>query len=81
MKTALAVLLGLVVLGALHRAALWAEGRGFIHYRRRGSSGALGSALLELQSIVEPSKRHVVEQRQREPAEAAESGDPPPSRR
>ena len=76
-ETVLAVVGGLVALGALHRVALWAEARGLIHYRRRGTSGALGNALLELQAILEPSKRHVIEERLRDPADDAESGDPP----
>jgi hypothetical protein len=78
MRTELVLaVVGLVALGALHRAALWAEARGLIHYRRRGASGALGNALLEVQAILEPSKRHVIEERLRDPAEDAESGDPP----
>jgi hypothetical protein len=76
----LAVAFGLAALGALHRAALWAEARGLIYYRRRGTSGALGNALLEVQAILEPSKRHVIEERVRDPAEDAESGDPPSRR-
>ncbi len=76
----LAVVGGLVALGALHRAALWAEARGLIHYRRRGTSGSLGNAMLEVQAILEPSKRHVIEERVRDPAEDAESGDPPSRR-
>jgi len=63
---------------ALHRAAVWAERRGWIYYReRRGSSGSLGNALLEVHALLEPSKRHVVEERRRDVAEDEESGDPP----
>jgi hypothetical protein len=32
---------------------------------------------LEVQSILEPPKRHVLEERVREPSEAQPSGDPP----
>ncbi len=61
-----------------HRLAVWAERRGWIYYRkRRGSSGTLGSALLEVQSLLEPSKRHVVEERRRDVVDDEESGDPP----
>ena len=76
----LAVVGGLVALVALHRAALWAEARCHIHYRRRGTSGSLGNAMLEVQAILEPSKRHVIEERVRDPAEDAESGDAPSRR-
>jgi hypothetical protein len=75
------VLLGLAALAAvygLHRLALWAEARGFVYYsRRRGSSGALGNAFLELQAIVEPAKRHVIEERVKQRPDASEAGDPP----
>ncbi len=62
----------------LHRLATWAERRGWIYYlRRRGSSGALGTAFLEIQSIMEPGKRYVAEERSRQVVENQDSGDPP----
>jgi hypothetical protein len=77
MPTLLA-LAALVAVYGLHRLALWAEARGFVYYRhRRGSSGALGSALLEVQAILEPARRHVVEERVKQRREGAETGDPP----
>jgi hypothetical protein len=69
-----------VALYALHRLASWAESRGWIRYRRgggRGSSAALGNALLEVQTLIEPSKRHVLEEQCKERSESEESGDPP----
>ncbi|MEQ1868566.1 MAG: hypothetical protein ABL961_00890 [Vicinamibacterales bacterium] len=63
---------------SLHRLALRMEARGWIYYRKkRGSSGALSSAVLEVQSMFEPSKRYVLEERQKESTEEHESGDPP----
>lgn len=78
MLIAILIALGLV---ALHLLASWAEARGWIYYRRRrrGGSGALGNALLEVQAMLEPSTRHVVEERQEHPGEGEESGDPPPN--
>jgi hypothetical protein len=74
----LPTLLALAAVYGLHRLALWAEARGFVYYRRRrGSSGALGNALLEVQAVFEPAQRHVVEERVRQRSDAAESGDPP----
>ena len=71
----LAVLVGLY---GLHRVALWSERRGWIHYeKKRGSSGTLSAAFLEIQALVEPSKRHVQEERQRDQEESEEDGDPP----
>jgi hypothetical protein len=74
----------LAIAGALyglHRIALWAEARGFIYYRKeRGSSGTLGTAMLEIQSMLEPSKRHVIEERVKDDSETEDSGDPPTPR-
>ena len=70
----------IVVVGcyALHRLAVWAEARGWIYYRKKqGHSGALGTALLEVQKILEPSKRHVVEERRKKGPVTQESGDKP----
>lgn len=46
---------------------------------KHGTSGALGAGLLEVQSLLEPSKRHVLEADRRESESTAEdtSGDPP----
>ncbi len=63
---------------ALHCLAIWAERRGWIYYvKRRGTSGALGTAFLEIQSIMEPGKRYVVEERSRQVVGNQDSGDPP----
>ena len=76
-------LLGLGVLASLcslHRLALWAERRGWIYYRkRRGSSGTLASAALEVQSLMEPSRRYVLQEKRRDRREDQDSGDPPSS--
>jgi hypothetical protein len=62
----------------LHRLALWMEARGWISYRKKhGSSGGLGTAFLEVQSLLEPSTRHVLELRRNEDFEDEDSGDPP----
>ncbi len=78
-RVAEAALLAAAGLYALHRLALWAEARGWIYYTRRGSSGALGNAFLEVQALFEPTRRHVLEERQRavEKEEEDEDGDPP----
>lgn len=77
MKYALIALAALGSLYCLHRIAVWAERRGWIYYRaKRGSSGALGNALLEVHAIVEPSARHVLEERLKDDPETAQAGDP-----
>lgn len=76
--TMLAAAATLVGLYGLHRLAVWAEERGYIYYLRgHGSSGSVGSAFLEVQSLLEPAARHVVKERKREIIEEKASGDPP----
>jgi hypothetical protein len=78
MKLALLVLLAAAALYGLHRLAVWAEGRGFIYYRkRRGSSGAASRAFLEVQSLLEPAQRHVLEEKARDRVEEQDKGGPP----
>ncbi len=47
--------------------------------RKHGSSGALGAGMLETQSLLEPSKRHVLgaTRRKSEFADEDSSGEPP----
>ena len=77
-------LLGCAVIASLyglHRLALWAERRGWIYYRKKkGSSGTLSSAVLEVHSLFDPSKRYVLEEKTRDQVEDEEGGDPPTAR-
>lgn len=78
MKPALILGAATAILFGLHRLALFAESRGWIYYTKAGrSSGSLGNAFLEIQSIVEPSKRHIVEERRSAQPEKDDSGEPP----
>ncbi|HEY1911319.1 MAG TPA: hypothetical protein VGG73_10380 [Vicinamibacterales bacterium] len=66
------------ILFGLHRLALWMEDRGWIYYRRKhGSSGSLGSACLEVQAMLEPSKKHVIEIVRMDDFEDDDSAAPP----
>ncbi len=56
-----------LVLGAtlLDRVALWAERRGWIYWRKRKpevDGGAITGAFGEIQSVLSPSHRHVVDE-------------------
>lgn len=52
------------------------EGRGWIYYKRnRPTRTALGNAFLEVQSLLEPEKKHLAEIRKDEKRDSAESGD------
>jgi hypothetical protein len=67
-----------VALYTLHRLGLWMEERGWIYYRKKhGSSGSLSSAVLEVQALFEPSRRHVLEITRQDDDEQDKSGDPP----
>ena len=78
MRYALWGLAAVASLYCLHRLALWAERRGWIYYRKRhGSSGTLSTAVLEVHSLFDPSKRYVLEEKRREQVEDEENGEPP----
>jgi hypothetical protein len=82
MRALLWIVLIAVALSVLHYVALWAERRGWIFYKhRKASPGRVGSAFMEVQSLLQPGTRHAVESRLEDVAEEDESGDPPSSRR
>lgn len=59
------------------RIALAAEDRGWIYWRRRQPDrSTAANAMLELQSIVEPQKAHVVEERRVESRDVDSEGAP-----
>ena len=63
------------VLYSLHLLATWAEKRGWVYYRKKHGSATVGSAFLEIQALMEPSKRYELEQRRRDDFDDQESGD------
>jgi hypothetical protein len=65
-----------VVLFAIDRLASWAESRGWIYWRRRKASpGTRAGAMLEIQSLLEPGKRHVRQAHGRELEDEDDAGD------
>jgi hypothetical protein len=61
----------------LDRLLLKAEERGWIYYRKkRASPGTRASAALELQSLLEPDRKHVAESVRHEKEEEDDSGEP-----
>ncbi len=81
MKYALLMVVAVAGLYALHRLGLWAEGRGWIYYRKKhGGSGTLSNALLEVHAVFDPSKRYVLEEKERDQVDEKQSGDPPTTR-
>jgi len=64
---------------AFDRLFLYMEKRGWIYYRKKKpSSSALSNACLEVQQLLEPSKKYVVEVKKDEKKQQAEAGDLPP---
>jgi hypothetical protein len=67
-----------IALLVLDRLLLLMERRGWIYYRKKQPSRtSLGNAFLEIQSILEPSKKIMVVVKKEEKKEQSESGDPP----
>ena len=55
------------VLVLVDRVACWAESRGWLYWRRRAPGGLPGGGVVgDLIEIFTPSRRHVVEQRDRD---------------
>jgi hypothetical protein len=79
MKYVLGAAIVIAGLYMLHQFGLRAERRGWIYYRKAGSASSLGNALLEVQTFLEPSKRHIVEARVKEHSEIETAGDKPDS--
>ena len=74
-----AILAILAALYLLDRLLLWMERRGWVYWRKttRSTGPGMGNALLEIQSLVEPSARHALENRREVKEESPKPGDPP----
>ncbi len=67
-----------VAIFGLDRLLLVMESRGWIYYRRKKpGSSALGRACLEVQQLLEPSKKYVIKIKE-ERKEQQQAGDLPP---
>jgi hypothetical protein len=76
----LAIIAVAIIIGAvlLHLLALWAERRGWIYYKHtKPSRSALGNAFLEVQSILEPNKKHIIEVKKEDKKQNEQVGDEP----
>jgi hypothetical protein len=72
------LLAGVLIIFALHRTTRWMHRRGWIRWTmRRGTSSALGNAVMGVQTIFQPQTRDVLEAKLEEHDEEAGAGDPP----
>jgi hypothetical protein len=86
MKLALIVIAIIIGSVLLHLLALWMERKGWIYYKHtKPSRSSLGNAFLEVQSLFEPDKKHIIQVKKDEKRDDAETGkgNPPkkPSRK
>ncbi len=60
----------------LDRVLLWAEERDWIYYRKRKPNiTSLGTALFQMQAILQPEKQHIVDQKLENKEDEDEDGD------
>lgn len=72
---AVAIISGSVL---LHLLALWMERKGWIYYKHnKPSRSSLENAFLEVQSILEPNKKHIIEIKKEQKKEDKEIGADP----
>ena len=61
----------------LDRLLLWMERRGWIYYRMaRPDPRNIGPAFLEIEALLQPEKRHVLEEKVQQRAEEDDQGGP-----
>ena len=71
------LLTGVLLIFVAQRVTRWMHRRGWIQWKMRGTSSALGNAVMGVQVFYQPQVREVLEARLDEQAEEKESGDPP----
>lgn len=71
------LVVGVLLIYTLQRVTSWMHRRGWIQWKMRGTSSALGNAVMGVQMIYQPQVREVLEQRLNERDEEHDSGDPP----
>jgi aminoglycoside 3-N-acetyltransferase I len=75
-KAVVLVAVGIAALYGIHRLAIWAEDRGWIYYRKgHGRSSAATNAAMQVQSLLQPSTGHMIEEQRRRELEREERGD------
>ena len=76
MKPIIIAIIIVLCIVIIHLLALWMERKGWIYYwHTQGSSSRVGNAFLEIQSMLESSKKHIVEVRKEEKKEEEQKGE------
>ncbi len=71
-------LAAIIIIFLLDSLATWMESNGWIYWRKsKGASSRLGNAFLEMQSMFEPGKKHVIEAKQEVKRKKTAAGGPP----
>ena len=68
---------GVLLIYVSQRVTRWMHRRGWIQWKLRGTSSALGNAVMGVQVFYQPQVKEVLEARLAQEVEARESGDPP----
>jgi hypothetical protein len=78
LKGAILVAAGSILLILLHRLLLRMEEKGYIYYMKsKGIVDRAGIAMVEMQSLLEPGKRHVIQEQRKETRQDEDTGAPP----
>jgi hypothetical protein len=76
-KVSIWLAIAIVALWAIDTLLLWAEGRGWIFYRRnKPTRGALGNAFLEINGIIDQGKKVILREMKKTEHDESHSGDP-----
>jgi intracellular septation protein A len=71
------LLIGVIAIYLFQRITRWMHRRGWIQWKPRGTSAALGNAVIGVQTFFQPQMREVLESRLEEHDEREASGEPP----
>jgi hypothetical protein len=78
MRPVVWLLIASAILYGLHRLGLWAESRGWIYYwHKKASPRGIGNSALEVQTLLQPASRHMLEARLKDISDDEVAGDVP----
>jgi hypothetical protein len=66
-----------LALFAADRFGVWAERKGWIYWRKRGTSSAMSGILSDLNAMTNPAAEYVKQAKEAKKMEERDNGDPP----